>query len=165
MPVMVMADDGLRAELLRKQAADRGGVYLKCERWTTYKRFIVALADAMGVSQSSTAYDIKQRILASLDENSQPLFFDHAELLKRDMFGVFRSIHDEVGVLIVLAGATPKLFELVDDHFRGGQLDWRYAPRYDFDVAIKGGKQNVDAAVEGAGVIGTIGRDQGGEGR
>jgi len=162
MVVVVLADDEQRGSLLRQEATDSGGVYLTCERWTTPKRFIAAMAGALGLSENGTAGEIKRRIFVALDDNPRPLFFDHAERLRPRMFGSIRSIHDQASVLIVMAGATTKLIDLTDDRQQGGQFFSRRIRR-DIDAAMLEDRQSACQTQDGTDVIGRIGPDQCGE--
>lgn len=163
MVVIVLADDAERGRLLREHAANRGGVFLTCERWKTDKQFLSALAGVLGVQETRTTYDLFHRILDALNDDPRPLFLDHAERLKTGMLSYFRSVYDEASVLIVMAGATSKLLHRTDDTQRDGTF-WSRCTFRDIDAAMEEDRQNAGAAVEGAGVIGTIGRDQDGEG-
>ena len=163
MVVIVLADDAERARLLHEHATNRGGTLLKCDRWRTDKQFLNALAGVLGVRETRITYDMFHRIIDALNDDPRPLFFDHAERLRPGAFSRLRSIYDQVGVLIVMAGGTPKLIDKTDDREQGGQFFSRRIRR-DIDAAMEADRETPDAADDSAGVIGRIGRDQDGGG-
>ncbi len=159
MAVFTLADDELRTELMQQHATSRGGVYLSCERWKTNKQFLLALASQLDVQLARTAYELFQSIKDALDTNSRPLFFNQAELLKPDMFNYIQSLHDKIGVLIVMAGAPDKLLSMADDEDRDHTF-WTRCVLRDIDERMQTARQELGEENKGTGVIGRIGQDQ-----
>ncbi len=79
----------------------------------------MALAKEIGITDPPRAAgDIKRKIVEKLKGTNRPVFLDEAHLLPPSCFGRIRSLHDQTGVPIIMAG-THEILRRINDRSNG----------------------------------------------
>lgn len=118
--VAIVAPSGSGKTLVLKAMAEKMiGVYHYCQE-DTKKAFLQELATAAGINgKYHSAASSKRWLVNKLKGTRRPLFLDEAHRLRTDVIGVVRSLHDQAGVPIIMAGAS-EILHLIDDTAHGG---------------------------------------------
>lgn len=103
------------------------GFTVYCHQDLTPRKFLVAVAKAVGAAHSKTARDDSSvdwmsAIVSKLRGSRRPIFLDEAHLLRRDVFARIRAIYDQTGVSIVMAGTEDILSNINDRAGGRGQM-------------------------------------------
>lgn len=124
----VVAPSGIgKSRLIRWAAEERDGVYVYADGDLTASGLTQAIGRAAKIPLSLTGGIGKARaeLVAGLRGTDHPIFVDEAHLLRPQLFAGLRSLHDQTGCPMILAGAL-EILQRVDDSSTGeGQLSSR----------------------------------------
>lgn len=122
--VVVPAGAG-KTYVLKALTEELRGVYLYCKP-ATAREFLLSLALALGWKKGdhATRATLSRWIVETLSGTRRIIFLDEAHQLGRTV-GVVRSIHDEAGVPIVMAGTADILDQINDRRDGRGQFSSR----------------------------------------
>jgi len=113
-----------KSKVLKILAHKTSGHYLYCDEDHTVKGFMVdltkAIDDKMGTQGS--AGQLKRKIVQRLKGTRQPIFLDEAQRLPEAVYSRIRSIHDQAGVSIIMAGTDEILYRIDDQAGGKGQM-------------------------------------------
>jgi DNA transposition AAA+ family ATPase len=111
--------------LLRVKAEETNAILVTAMAGMTARSIYQAIAFELGFrNENATTSRLLTYILATLKDTHRPLYVDEAHLLGKQV-GALRSIYDQAGIPIVLAGAA-EILNLVDDRQHGcGQFSSR----------------------------------------
>lgn len=98
------------------------GRMIYCTPYLTGRSLLQAIAGAIDAPRAGTRAELMHRIIERLRGTGRPLFFDEVQSLREDSLPCLRSIFDQAGVPIIMAG-TAEILERINDRFDGrGQL-------------------------------------------
>jgi DNA transposition AAA+ family ATPase len=122
--VVVPAGAG-KTYVLKALTDELRGVYLYCKP-ATAREFLLSLALALGWKKGdhATRATLSRWIVETLSGTRRVIFLDEAHQLGKTV-GVVRSIHDEAGVPIVMAGTADILDQINDRRDGRGQFSSR----------------------------------------
>lgn len=112
--------------VLETKTGETAGFYVYVDEDDSPVKFLAKLASVVGLDadlpRRRTAADIKSRIVEKIGGSGRPIFIDEAHRLPAQVFGRIRSIHDQAGSSIILAG-THEIIDRVNDRASGkGQM-------------------------------------------
>ena len=126
MAAMVLPAGSGKTMVLETKAGEMAGFYIYADEDDTAAKFLAKLARAVGVDPDKprrrTAADIKQAIVDKLRGSGRPVFIDEAHRLPPQAFGRIRSIHDQSGSSILMAGTHDILNRINDRSSGAGQM-------------------------------------------
>ena len=125
MAAIVVPSGAGKTKVLKALTAEMRGVYVYCRENVTARDLYRAIATALGWQvQGGGSGDLLRYIVEQLDGTHRPVFVDEAQNAGKHI-GCLRSIHDQTGVPIVMAG-TDEILRHVNDRAHGrGQLSSR----------------------------------------
>jgi len=117
----IVAPSGIGKTMLLQVLADRTrGRYLYADETATPRQFLANVAQAVearGVTQAPQGR-LMRAVVDKLKGTNRPLFIDEAHRLPPDVLPRIRSIHDQAGVPIVMAG-THEILHRINDRSEG----------------------------------------------
>lgn len=127
MAVLVVPSGAGKTMVMETLTGQMRGVYLYCDEDLSPKEFLRALGEAAGVNKvkAATMADYKRLAIAKLRGSRRPIFLDEAHRLRSNVFPRVRSLYDQTGCPIIMAG-THEILQHVDDQANGrGQMTSR----------------------------------------
>lgn len=114
-----------KTKVLKVLAEEQRGVYLYCDADMAAREFLMTLAVTLGLrGQSYTKAALKRYIVSMLTNTNRLVLLDEAHQLGKSI-GSIRSIHDQTGCPIIMAG-TADILGFVNDRTDGrGQFSSR----------------------------------------
>lgn len=114
-----------KTKVLRALTEEMRGVYLYCTDDMTPRGFLQSLAMACGCPHYGTRTALLRAIVEKLKGTKRIIFLDEAHQLAGKAIGAVRSVHDQAGVPIVMAG-TADILQAINDRKDGrGQMSSR----------------------------------------
>ncbi len=119
MAVIVAPAGSGKSKVLQAVCEETRGIYLVMDQTVTSRQFLQNLAITLGRKGEchSAAGSLMRFIVDTLKGTKRPIFIDEAHQLTKAISHV-RSIHDQAGVPIVMAG-TVDILKLVEDRIDG----------------------------------------------
>lgn len=123
----IVAPSGSGKTMVLRVLADKyRGRYIYCTEDLSAKTFLVTLADAVDatvpVYRNRNRYELLKAIVERLRGTNRPIILDEAHRLPAEVLPRIRSIYDQAGVPIILAGAAAILDTINDRSDGRGQF-------------------------------------------
>mgnify|MGYP006273769393 CR=1 FL=1 len=126
MTALVVPAGAGKTLVLETKTGETAGFYVYADEDDTAVKFLAKLARAVGIDPEKprrrTAADIKAAIIERISGTGRPIYIDEAHRLPPQCFGRVRSIHDQTGSPIVMAGTHDILNRIDDRAGSAGQM-------------------------------------------
>ncbi len=118
MAAVVVPSGAGKTKVLKILTEEMRGLYVYCHGGMTVRELYFSIASQLGWRNTiGTSGAFRKYIVAAMSGTNRIIFLDEAHQL-RERVGCVRSIHDEAGVPIVMAG-TDEILQFVNDRAHG----------------------------------------------